>query len=259
MGVLDELKKEAEAVSARKSRETTARAEMLAQARAQIEPRMQALYKYFSDLKHYLQMIEREITASYYIKDAGRVDGLIQGQYSVATERPEQIQKFSFRCVCAKPGALQVNQSDAVSVAAYRDYLRDNALQAKVRDLGRGAASFMVQTAVAVVVEFSSDVERLAIRLRLRNLNAIGVTHHVLSVEQVDDGFMDEVARALLRQSNRLAERMGDELSETGKGRLKRRMQAALRQQQIDDELAAHARERTITGRLGRTLLGRKD
>lgn len=260
MGVLDELKKEAESVSAQKARETTARAETLAQARARLEPRMQALYKYFGELKQYLQVIDREITASYDFKDAGRIDGLVQGQYMVATEQPEQIQKFSFRCVCAKPGAVQVNQADAASVAAYRDYLRDNALQAKVRETGKGGALFMVQTAVAVVIEFSADLERMAIRLRVRNLNVIGVIHYVLSVEQVTDNLMDELAKAVLRQPNRFAEMVGDELSQTGKVRLQKKMKAILRQKQIEDELAAReaASEQTLTGRLSRTLLGRK-
>ena len=146
MGVLDELKQEVQAIEAEKARETTSRAEVLAAARERLVPCMRMAYKYFNELKQHLQVVNREIEASYEIRDTGLVDGLIQGQYGVATDNPEQIEKFSFRCVCAKSGVLQVNQSDLASVTSYRDYLRANGLQAKVRDSAKnkGGALFMV-------------------------------------------------------------------------------------------------------------------
>ncbi|MFT5172456.1 MAG: hypothetical protein ACI8W7_000620 [Gammaproteobacteria bacterium] len=261
MGLLDELKQEAQAIEAEKARETTSREKALAGAREQIEPCMRRAYKYFSELKQHLQVVDREIDASYEIRGAGKIDGLKQGQYGVSTENPDQLDKFTFRCVCAKSGALQVNQDDVAAVTKYRDYLRDNGLQAKMRDSTKvsGGVVFMVQPAVPVVVEFSANYERVIIALRVRNLTSIGVARHLFRPEQVDEKFLDEVAKTILRQPSKLAEITGDVLSNTSKMELKKKVQAAIREQEIADQVAQReaAEERTITKRFARTFLGR--
>ena len=261
MGVLDELKQEAEAIEAEKAHDTTSRTDALARAREQIEPRMRKAYKYFEELKQHLQVVNRVIEASYEIRGAGRVDGLTQGQYSVSAENLEQLDKFSFRCVCAKKGVLQVNQGDVASVAAYRDFLRANGLQAKARDstTSKGGTLFMIQPAVPVVVEFSADYEAEAIILRVRNLTNIGVMRHTLKPEQVDEKFLDEVAKAILRQANRFDEITGNSISDAAKLALKKKLQAAMREKQLAEEAAQRelAKDRTITQRFTRTLLGR--
>jgi len=261
MGVLDDLKKEAQALAAKKAREASEQGAALERAREHLEPRMQALLKYFTELKTHLELVNREILASYEIRGVGRVDALVQGDYRVATERPDRIQRFGFRCVCAKDAAFQVNQSDVAAVSAYRDYLRDNGLQAKVRDTGRGSALFMVQAAVPVLVEFSADYERVAIRLRVRNLTSLGVTRHTLTLDEVDERFMDELARAILRVENRFDERVGASISPSSKKRLKKQIQAAMRRKEIDEQLKERKTEResTITHRFGRGLFRRKD
>lgn len=261
MGVLDDLKKEAQALAAKKAREASEQGAALERAREHLEPRMQALLKYFTELKTHLELVNREILASYEIRGVGRVDALVQGDYRVATERPDRIQRFGFRCVCAKDAAFQVNQSDVAAVSAYRDYLRDNGLQAKVRDTGRGSALFMVQAAVPVLVEFSADYERVAIRLRVRNLTSLGVTRHTLTLDEVDERFMDELARAILRVENRFDERVGASISPSSKKRLKKQIQAAMRRKEIHEQLKERRTEResTITHRFGRGLFRRKD
>lgn len=259
MGVLDELRKEAEAAAAEKEQETTQRQQALAQARAQLEPRMRELYKYFNEFKHHLEALGKEVQATYEIKDIGLVEELQQGQYGVSTDNPECIENFTFRCVCAKPGALQVHQRDAATVAVYRDYLRDSGLQAKVRDAGGGSAVFMVQPAIPVSVRFTADYERMAIRLRIRNLSTVGVSRHTLTMAKVNDKLLDELAKAFLRRPNRFDELVGATISNTGKLRLKKQVQAAMRKQQLEDERTLREKERTITGYVTRTLFRRKD
>jgi len=261
MGVLDELKKESQAIEAEKARESTSRERALTDARERIDPCMRTAYKYFNELKQHLLVVNREIEASYEIRDAGRVDGLKQGQYGVSTNNPEQMDKFSFRCVCAKNGVLQVNQSDLASATAYRDYLRANGLQAKMRDSTKtkGGAVFMVQPAVPVGVEFSADYDKRVVILRTRNLTDIGVGSNILKPEQIDEKFLDEIAKAVLRQPNRFGEITGNSISNTSKLRLKKKIQAAAREKERADEMAQReaAQDRTITKRFSRTFLGR--
>lgn len=260
MGVLDELKKEAEAVAAGKAREADARATAVANAREQIDPRMQKAFQYLEELKQHLQAVNREIVATYDIRGVGRVHGLVQGQYRVSAQNPDVLDRFAFRCVCAKSGIFQVIQEDSASVAAYRDYLRDNGLKATVRDTGRGAL-FKVESVVPVAVEFTAHYERLSIDLRVRNLTAIGVSHHTLQVEQLEAKLLDEVAKAILRVENRFDEVLGNSLSNSGKAQLKKKIRAAMRQNEIEVERAERKakEEDTIRKRFSRTLFGRKD
>ena len=222
---------------------------------------MQSTYKYFNELKQHLEALNREIEASYEIPAAGHVDGLMQSGYRVSATDTSKLDKFSFRCVCARSGVLQVHQNDPASVAAYRDFLRSNGLQAKVRDVARGGALFMVQPSVPVVVEFSADFERGTILLRTRNLNGIGVGRHTLTMDQINEKFLDEIAKCILRQANSFEEMVGISISETGKFRLKKKIQEAVRQKQLNDEKEQRAanKDSTITRRFTRSLLGRKD
>jgi len=261
MGILDDLKKEAEAVEAERARETTARQRALGDAEARLEPIMQRLYKYFRDLKQQLAVVEKKVLADYEIKGIGRVEGLEQGQYGVSTERTERIQRFVFRCVCAKDDVFEVNQRDSASVAAYRDYLRDNGLKGKVRDTEKGGALFMVEPVVPVVVEFIADYEKVAIQIRMRNLRSIGITRYTLTPEKLDEKLQDELAKLVLRAPNRFDELTGNAMSEDDKTRIKRQLQEQLRQKQLEEERAAREEQTTpsITQRFGRTLFGRKD
>jgi hypothetical protein len=259
MGILDELKKEAEAAEAEKARDDTVRQQELERSRAEIEPLMQSLYKYFSELKQHLTAVNKEVAAAYDIRGVGLVEGLQQGQYGVSTERIEQIDKFTFRCVCAATGVYQVNQRDAASVASYRDYLRDNGLKAKVRDTGKDSALFMVEPVVPVVIEFKADYERKAIRLRLRNLKDIGVTRHLLSLDKVNETMMDELAKAVLRTPNKFDETIGNALSNSYKTRIKEQVKEQMRQKLQEEESARRGGDGSITKRVGRTLFGRKD
>ncbi len=261
MGVLDQLKQEAQAIEAAKTRAVTSRADALAASREQLGPCIRTAYKYFIELKKHLLATDRHIEASYDIRDAGHIDGLIQSQYGVATENPEQIDKFSFRCVCAKSGVLQVNQGDPASVSAYRDYLRSNGLQAKIRDSTRskGGALFMVQPAVPVAVEFSADYERGKVGLRLRNLTTIGVVRHRLETALVDEKFLDEIAKAVLRQANRFDVITGNSISDADKLSLRKKVQEEHRQKALAEETERREAEleSTIGRRFGRTFFGR--
>lgn len=260
MGILDDLKKEAEAVEAERARETTARQRALDQAHARLEPLMQRAYRYFSELKQHLVVVEKKVLVDYEIRDIGRVEGLEQGQYGVSTERPEQIERFMMRFVCSKSGAFEVNQRDAGAVGAYREYLRDNGLKAKMRDTGKGSALFMVEPVVPVVVEFIADYERTAVRMRMRNLRSIGVTRYSVPPERFDEKLLDELAKLLLRVPSRFDEMTGNALSETGKTRIKQQLQEQLRKKQLEDEQASRPEKtESITQRFGRTLFGRKE
>lgn len=259
MGILDDLKKEAEALEAERARETTARQRALNDAQARFEPLMQRAYRYFNELKQHLDIVKKQVVVDYDFRDVGRVEGLEQSQYGVSTERPERIQRFTFRFVCAKSGAFEVNQRDAGAVAAYRDYLRDNGLKAKVRDTGRGAALFIVEPVVPVVIEFIADYERNAVRIRLRNVKSIGVTRYTVPPEKFDEKLLDELAKMVLRTPNRFDELTGNALSETGKVRIKKQLQEQLRRKEIEDQAARSEKTESITQRFGRSLFGRKE
>ena len=261
MEVLEQLRKEAEAITAEKEREATVRAVERARARDRLAPCMQAAYKYLEELTQHIKATNREILASYHIQGAGQVDGLLQGQYGVSTENPDAVEKFSFRCLCAKRGAFQVDLEDPAAATAYKNYLRDNGLKAKARDTGPRRTTFLVQNAVPVFVEFAADYERVAITLRVRNLTALGVTRHTLTPDQVDDQLLDELAKAILRMDHEFEEIVGDVLSKTGQIRLKKKIQTAMRQKEIEDSqhVPETGRAKTLSKRLKRSLFGAKD
>ncbi len=260
MSILDELKKEAEATQARHDSEVQAVKIRRTRAEAALLPKMNAMFEYFNELQNYVQVVKPDVNVSLKLLEIGNVTGLGQGDYKLSTDNREQITSFTFRFVCSKKGAAQVVVEEGNMATAYRDYIRDNQLRAKVRPGNKGGSVFIVDMTIPVSVSFSIDMENAQLILRLRNFETMGVTQHSLTREQVDDKFLDELAKAILRKPNRLEVLLGNALSDTSRMKIKQHLKSVMRQKEIDDQLSRKKPVReSITKKFSRTFLGRKN
>ncbi len=259
MGLLDDLKKEAEAAKARQDSDAQASTVRRSEVEAQLLPKIRAIYEYFSEFQNYVQVVNPEVNISLELQEIGQVEGFGQEEYQLSTDNPEKITSFIFRFINSKKGAVQVRIDDSIKAGKFRDYIRDNQLRAKVRPGEKGESVFIVDLRIPVAISFGLDLDRAKLVLSLRNFDSIGVTRHTLSLDRVDDKFLDELAKSILRKPNQLDQLLGNSLSNTSRMQIKQQLQAEMRKREEEEKRRMKPLKESIGQKFSRTFLGRKD
>lgn len=258
MGLLDELKQEAESLKAREE-ETT---QELTQADTErssrmLEPKMKALYKYFTEFCDHLNVVTPDVSGDYLLEGLGTLTNLRQGDYKLATDEPDSVNKFTFHWSCSRPGRQEFKVPNAIVAEKHRENLWNYNLKFTKRDLQNGAgASFVVEAFVPVTCEFEADPVKGVIRLKLKNLGALGIINHAYKPERVNEELMDEFAKLVLRRPNRFDELSGEKMSETLRQKLREGVEKE--REQRNTELHGKAQASSVTQRLAGSLFKRK-
>lgn len=227
MSVLEQLKKEAQAIEAQRTTQETVRSTMEQQVLNELLPVMRRIHTYFKEFERHLGVVNPDVSVAYEVRGFGPVAGLKQDNYSLTTDRPADPERVQLRFECHREGTIEVPMRDPGSAAEYKAFLKVNGLRGKQRDAGRGASVFVVEARIPVILEFRVDLEREAIALNMRNFNLLGVTRYTLTPDRLDESFLDEVARMVMRQPNDFAELMGNKLTDTGIFRIREQLQTA--------------------------------
>ena len=236
MGVLDELKKEAQDVKAKESETKTTTRTHSAQVRLNLEPKMVILYNYFKEFCDHLSVITPEVSGDYLLEGLGTLNNLRQDEYKITTDDPQSVQKFTFHWSCSRQGRQEFKVPNPVTAEQHRENLWNLNLRFNKRDMQAGAgAVFVVDTYVPVSIEFEANYDKNAIQLKLKNLGTLGIVKHFFDPSKITGEFMDELAKCVLRRPNRFDELTGNTLSDTTRQRI--REQLAAERYQRDTEL----------------------
>ncbi len=260
MGVLDELKQEADELKVREdvAQETTqADTDCV---RRKLEPKMKALYKYFKEFNEHLNVVSPDVSGDYLLDGLGTLTNLRQGDYKVATEDPKSIQKFTFHWSCSRPGRQEFKVANPILAEKHRETLWNVNLRFNKRDLQNGAgAVFVVEAYVPVSFEFESDPITNAIRLRLKNLGALGIINHSYPPDKINSELMDELAKCVLRRPNCFDELSGEKMSDTLRQRIRESVEKEREQRNTELHIAdLDEQKSSVTQRLKGSLFGRK-
>lgn len=265
MGLLDELKKEAEAVQQERNREVDASQAKHELIENELRPRMRELYSYFKELRDQLEVLDPDIHIDCEVEGMGTLRGLRQGKYRIATDDPQALDSFTFHYACEKPGRVEIRKPDRGAVERQREFLWSQNLRFQVRDSQKdGSGLFLLDAFVPVSIEFSIDAERGGIALRLRNVHGLGVMRHLFSADRLDKDFTEELAKVVLGKPNRFNELTGNVLPDEFRTQLRQQVEREKAGQRCGTgratapaPAAPPAERKGIAGRFGRTFLGR--
>ena len=255
MGVLDELKQEAENLKVRgdEAQDTTQVNTDL--VRRQLEPKMKALYNYFKEFNEHLNVVSPDVSGDYLLEGLGTLTNLRQGDYKLATDDLNSIQKFTLHWSCSRSGRQEFKVGNPILAEKHRETLWNLNLRFNKRDLQNGAgAVFMVEAYVPVSFEFEADPIKNVIRLRLKNLGALGIVEHSYPPDKVNAELMDELAKCVLRRPNRFDELSGEKMSDT----LLLRIREGVEQEREQRNTELHQTSSSVTQRLKGSLFRRK-
>ncbi len=214
MGVLDELKQQAEKAQAKLQQQQASQEGQHAVIERRLMTRMDDLHAYFKEFQQQLNLVNPEITGDFYITDLCTLKNLRQEGYQVTSDSSDGVRKFTFHYVRAGRGLREVRLPNKLIAEQKRENLWRYGLKFKLKEYSQNRCALLIEAYVPVSFEFEADVERAAIRLKVKNKPMPGISTYTYDAEQIDAEFMDEVAKYVLEKPNRFDELSGNTVPE---------------------------------------------
>ena len=245
MGILDDLKQQANRQRHGEAEDRARRAELDEYYEKQILPAMEALYGYLFELTEQLNYLKTDISYSYTVENLGMLENLQQTDYRVSVDSRRNMKKLILSFSCKGEGREHATIEGNKAIDTYSEYLRTSRLtfdHVKIHSNTPAGqiAEFSVDNEVPVIFAFMANIEKARIDLLVTNFDRIASYRLQLKPEQIDAELLDRLGRYILRERSDFLE-----LDITDEAREQIRKQ--VRESQLHRErelLAAEARER---------------
>jgi hypothetical protein len=272
MGLLDDLRNQAEGKKAADEEAAARKAEREQYYQEKTLPRMIKAYQFFNEFVEHLNYIKLETIAYYPLLPNGGPQPLRQEGYNVVIDSSKALKRidFSMEGVLDTPLQFEIFGKDAVQKHAdrierygFRHERKDRKDPASMELIG---AKFILQGPLPLKVTIEADVDAKRINMTIRNFKEPGFTKYNLTVEQFSDEFLDQLGKFVLRQEDRLFGK-NEELSEEAKKKLRDRMivEARIRELEMIEAEArrkaeeAAEKERTAKEQIKRVVNTQKE
>lgn len=214
MGVLDELKQQAAKTQERLAQQESSDKGQRSIIERRLSSRMDDLHAYFNEFKQQLNLVNPEVTHDFYITDLCTLKGLKQGNYEVTSDSSPQVRKFTFHYALAGRGMREVKLPNKLLAEQKKETLWRYGFKFKLKEYSASRCSLMIEAYVPVSFEFAADMERAAIRLKIKNKPMAGLSTYTYDADQINAEFMDETAKYILDKPNGFDELSGNTVPE---------------------------------------------
>ena len=203
MGLLDDLKKEAETLKDQES----VRTQSLKANAASVDRALRKTFQYLNELFRQLNVVKPACPRSYDLLTVGKISGFTQVDYRIdyrTTQRDnmEHYENLTITFKRTKPEQLTVKR-EAEQIERFRDLLWQNNLRftsEPQRNERRVVVSetFTIGCDVICGVDVVGDYESGAVRFKLKNVEDFGPTLYTLEPDAVSDQSLEELAKLLI-------------------------------------------------------------
>lgn len=203
MGLLDDLKKEADTL---KSQEAERSQSIKANAAA-VDRALRKTFQYMHELFKQLNVVKPACPRSYDLLTVGKIDGLTQSDYRIdfrtsQRENKEHYENLTITFKRSKPEQLTVKR-DAESIERFRDLLWQNNMRftsEPFRNERRVIVMevFKINCDVICGADIVGDYENGGIRFKLKNVEDFGPTVYTLEPDTVNDQSLEELAKLFI-------------------------------------------------------------
>lgn len=249
MGLLDDLRNQAEGRRKQEEQEAAEQARREAIYREEIQPRMTKAYQYFLELIEHLNYVKPEILVDYPLLKNAQYVSLRQDDYTIVIDSSKALKRIDiiFQCTLDAPVEYEIfgkevvlNQSDKLDRYRINYTRRDR----KDVSLELEGAKFKIEGPLPLRVLIEADVSHSVVRLALRNFTDPGVSRYTVKPGEFNEEFLDRLGKFMLRQTDALFDNF--EMPEEALRQLRQRLQEeqALRDQELREaEEALRAEE----------------
>lgn len=216
MAFLDDLKKQAELQRQQEQTQTQSKLVAVSQNFLAVQTKYKEIQRYLEELVNQLNVLDMDVKRSYFIDGFGLIDDFRPRDYALSIDSIRIGQKdfinalvLRFKCVTEK--AIKIERTTPQQIDNQKDYLWQNNLKYQCTEFKneRGLvarAVFTVASEVPVTAKFAADFENARISLQIKNLNGLTVNEFVYDAGEITSEMLDEFAKFLLDQPNKLRE-----------------------------------------------------
>ena len=229
MGFLDEVKRK-QAEDSGTAKKGLADRNLPAHVLA-VEPQLELLRDGLTAFARRLNAALPNVRASYQIDDFATLADLKQSSYEVNTEDTKGLcVKLSFICQCA--GRVQFETDNRDVCDRTLDHLLSHGLKVKYRSHADWKFLFTLENHVPVSLQFAPHETERAVKLKIQNLDAIGERLEHLNPEILDETFLDQLKKSVLREPNNFNQLCGNQVTEDIRAQFQERIAARQRERE---------------------------
>ena len=210
MGLLDDLKQQADSVLVQKQTSAEERTRRLEAS----HERMKAALQYWVDFFKALNIVKPEIVRHYHVEGSTRLANLVQTDYNVnsrrlTVEHHDYIDSIEMRFRCVSDESITVEKDSDILVNRLREHLWTHGLKFEVREIRKEGAYvergiFTIAGEVVVRLTIAADPHESRITLTVRNLERLGEYSYVYDFDEFGPALQEEIGKAILAQPHKL-------------------------------------------------------
>lgn len=249
MGVIDDLKREAERRKQELSEEEAWKVRKDAAYKNEIRPAMQAVFRYLNEMAGHLNFLKPEVGIRYALPGYGELGNLVQEDYRMAVDSTEQPKFIKLWFTRRSPEDLVFTVTPKPKAVDTRRFLEDLRLEFSewpLRDAFNNVTGFgfEVRFTIPVAFLFRTDMENEVITLKVVNFEGFKTVHDSFRPTQVNDEWLEDLGNYILGRSENLrALNISDQERQQIRQRLRRsdaerekELEAALQREYVEKE-----------------------
>jgi len=256
MGILDDLKKEAEQCQTEQRTEEGEEARLETVYQVKGKPRMKAIVSYLHEMLEQLKVVKLKVPVAYDVPGVGLVKDLCQGDYRIFLDNKQTPRKVALQFTCTAPVVSKYAVSPMSVADETRQFLQKQRIHFSewgVRDPQDQlvGAQFECQIQIRVKLVFTVDVENERISLITINRHGLTMKHSHYGFGSINEKWMDELGHYILRKTEQLGVL---DMSEDAKQKIRRRIQQEQKQRLQELDQKENSLESAKDSKLGRVM-----
>ena len=211
MGLLDDLKKEAETL---KNQEAVKSQSIKANAAA-VDRALRKTFQYMSELFKQLNVVKPPCAHVYDLLTVGKIGGLVQTDYRIEfrtsqRENAEHYENVTINFKRSKPEQLSVKR-EAEQIERFRDLLWQNNMRFTSEPFKNERRVtthevFKINCEVLCGADVVGDYDNGVIRFKLKNVEDFGPTVYTVEPDNVSDKALEELAKLFIGKDSNFKE-----------------------------------------------------
>ena len=210
MGLLDDLKQQAESKKVEVQTNEAQRSQNLQAVNAALR----SAFQYFTEFANSLNILKPDIARSFFVDSSTRFENFAQGSYRVRDRRrtvdhKDYLEEVALRFSWTGAQPPVIVKDTPMLIQRLRDSLTGYNLRYQCQEFknergGVEKAAFTIEPEIIASAAFAGSWETGGITLTLRNVEMLGGIDYQYGADELDAALFEEVAKVVLGKPNNL-------------------------------------------------------
>jgi len=212
MGILDELRDEAERKKLISQQEVISAEKLAENYQQNLLPKMQMIFNFFKEIVEHLQFIQEPIKVINYSKKYPELGELIQQDYKLSTDKHggishyNELMEIKVRFYCFAEGTMELAVKSQAEIEQQVNFLTAKKVPFEWsrhhNSIADTFATFVIEKKIPVNINFRVDYNDSQIILEIFNHHNFGHIKRYYQADEVNEALLDQLAKFLLRKDS---------------------------------------------------------